>query len=134
MQHDFEDPADDAVDDSFRETLYASEEQENAYREAAKRLLPAIVGMLNYIREGKRGDNDMRFRLAVACHYFQHPAYAGKSMAEICDMFGKTRAAGSTQLLRLQRKQHLVELVGQKSKETRATYYTERKSQIQEIK
>lgn len=138
----FYDPADSAIDDSLRGELYADfhedetpEDMEDrlsreAYREAAERLLPIILGTLQFIMDGGRSLDDVRFRLAVAGHYFQHPIYASKSMAEICESFGKTRAAGSAAALKFQRGNHLPELLGQKSKETRAGYHNKRRETV----
>jgi len=138
----FHDPADNLIGGDMREELngdsYEDERQEDmvariereAYIEAAHKLIPIIVGMLNYIRDSG-STADVSFRLAVACHYFGHPAYAGKSMSEICESFGKTRAAGSYATLQFQRRTcRLPELIGQKSQETRATYYNKTKENI----
>ena len=139
---DFCDPADTAIDDSLRDRLYEDlhedETPENmatrlsheAYREASERLLPIILGTLQFVMDGGRSLEDVRFRLAVAGHYFQHPVYANKSMAEICASFNKTRAAGSAAALKFQRGNHLPELLGQKSQETRAGYHNKRRETI----
>ncbi len=103
--------------------------EREAYIEASHRLLPVILGTLNYVLEGSR-PNDILFRLAVVSHYFGHPAYAGKSMAEICEAFGKTRAAGSHASLKFQRSNHLPELIGQKAQETRACYHDRRRETV----
>jgi hypothetical protein len=135
------DPADDAIGGDLRDEIYedlhedetperAAERCEHeAYVEAAHKLLPVILGTLNYVIEG-RGPNDILFRLAVVSHYFGHPTYAGKSMAEICDSFGKTRAAGSHASLKFQRSNHLPELLGQKSQETRTVYHDRRRTTV----
>jgi hypothetical protein len=138
---EFNDPADRAIDDSVRCKLYedlhedetpedmAARLEREAYCEASRKLLPIILGTLNYILEGKRSD-DILFRLAIVSQYFGHPVYAGKSMADICTSFNKTRAAGSHAILKFQRSNHLPELIGQKQHAARATYHDRRKESI----
>lgn len=116
-----------ARDDSFTEELY-SEEQANFHREAAMKLLPILMGTIDFIRSAK--PEEMPFRADLAAYVFNHPSVAGISMEALGTKHGKTRAAVSAQVIRFQRENHLPEIMGQKSKESRQKYHTIRKSQL----
>jgi hypothetical protein len=143
---DFDDPAERAIGGDLRDEVYGEDLHEDetheemterlereAYIEAAHKLLPVIVGTLNYVTSPRKTE-DVLFRLAVVSHYFGVPVYAGKSMAEICEAFGKTRAAGSHASLAFQREHRLPEMIGQKDQRTRAGYFNTIRNRITSCK
>jgi hypothetical protein len=121
MRHSFFDEEVGATIDAaeFPAEIDAAE-QENLYREACLKALGVLVGVIDFIRNGR--SDEMPYRAELAAYVFGHPALAGASLDELGMRYDKSRAAISAQILRLQRANKLPENLVQKNRGSRAGY------------
>ena len=95
------DPAEDAVDDSTREELFADDDGESPYHEAASKFLSMIVSTLVWIRQARTSQETM-MRIDLARKFFGDVTMHGVSCAKIGKAHNRTRAAASNALLNLE--------------------------------
>jgi len=115
------DPADDAIDDSTREELFADDDYESPYREAATKMLSITISTITWVRKA-RTCKEMMMRLDLAAWLFLDDNLSAKSLAAIAKMHGRTRATTSTAILNLETALHLPPGMGQKLREDRKTF------------
>ena len=123
------DPADDATDDSTRETLFADEETESAYREAASKMLSVTLSTITWVRQAKTC-KEMMMRLDLAAWLFLDDHLSSKSLAAVAKLHHRTRAATSHAVLNLEASLDLPPGIGQKLRQDRATYSNSRTNKL----
>ena len=115
------DPADDAIDDSTREELFADDEIDSPYREAATKILSITISTITWVRKA-RTCKELMMRLDLAAWLFLDAELSSKSLAEIAKMHGRTRATTSTAMLNLETALDLPPGMGQKLRQDRKTF------------
>ena len=115
------DAADDAVDDCTRKELFADDDHESAYHEAASRFLSMILSTLVWVRQARTTQETM-MRIDLALKFFGEPAMRDLSCAKIGKAHYRTRAAASNALLNLESALDMPPGFGQKLIKDRKTF------------
>jgi hypothetical protein len=114
------DPVDDIEPDS---------PQENHYREAGRKCLTFLFGVLQFLHDAKT-DRERGLRLTAVSIALQHPAIGGASASALAEKHGVTRAAISKHVVSFERGHSLPPAFSQKSTEARQSYRETRNSQL----
>lgn len=107
------------------------EVQENAYREAAMKMLVFLHAAFSYIHEARSKD-EMAIRFWAVSSAIDHPACDGKSDLHIASDCSTTRANFSKHKLSFERQNNLPPTFSQKSVAARQSYRATRISQLNE--
>jgi len=127
FNHDPHDPSEDAIGGDLRDELYAEQETESAYREAAKRCLSITLGTVIWVRKAKTVQETM-MRLDLACWLFGDPALSDLSLTKIGKKHKKHRATASNAMTELTSSLDLPPALAQKALEARANYHKSREA------
>jgi len=124
------DAADDAqCPSTVLDEIEPAAEAENHYREASRRGLAFLFGVVQFLHDAK-SDRERGLRLWAVSLALQHPATGGSSAASIARSLGVTPAALSKHVVSFERGHSLPPAFYQKSEAARNVYRDTRNSQL----